>query len=306
MPGTDHASPSLRLHHSAAFAALALASLLLWWRPLGNTLRLALSNDAYTHILLILPLSAALIYMDAKYLDAKALQSQSHSSPRLGAALLTLALLLGCYARWWSAATDDARLSLAMFALVIWWIAGVLLCFGTGTFRSFLFPLCFLFLIVPMPEAVLNWIVEFLQYQSALAARIMFRAIGVPVTQDGILLYIPNLVLEVARECSSIRSSLVLVVTTLVLAHLFLRSWWRKFLLVAAAIPLAIAKNGLRIVTIGELGTRVDPAFLDGKLHHNGGIIFFGIAVAAVIMLLWILRRTELLMPPKPAAALPG
>jgi exosortase/archaeosortase family protein len=86
----------------------------------------------------------------------------------------------------------------------------------------------------------------------------------------------------------------MLVVTTMVFAHLFLRSWWRKVLLVAAAIPLSVAKNGLRIFTIAELGTRVDPGFLDGKLHHNGGILFFGIAVVAVGALLWVLRRTEL------------
>ena len=85
----------------------------------------------------------------------------------------------------------------------------------------------------------------------------------------------------------------MLVVTTMVFAHLFLRTWWRKGLLVAAVIPLSVAKNGLRIVTIVELGTRVDPGFLSGKLHHNGGIIFFGIAVIAVVVLLWVLRRTE-------------
>ena len=111
----------------------------------------------------------------------------------------------------------------------------------------------------------------------------------VPVAQDGIVLTIPGLEIEVARECSSIRSSLMLIVTTLVLAHLFLRSWWRKVVLVAAAIPLSVAKNGLRIFTIGELGTRVDPGFLNGKFHHNGGIVFFAISV----MVLWILRRTE-------------
>jgi len=121
----------------------------------------------------------------------------------------------------------------------------------------------------------------------------MFHAIGVPVTQDGIILSIPNLDIEVARECSSIRSSLMLVVTTLVLAQLFLRSWWRKVLLVVAAIPLSVAKNGLRIVTIGELGTRVDPAFLSGRLHHNGGILFFGLSVAVICALLWMLWITE-------------
>jgi len=281
-----------------AFAFLCAVSILFWGHPLVTTLGLALTNEAYTHILLISPLSGALIYFDSKYVNSKAPRIDPAPRPYLGAVLLTLALLIGCYTRWGMLdAPDDVRLALGMFALVTWWIASVLLCFGTRTFQSFLFPLCFLFLMVPIPDFALGWIVEFLQHQSALAARIMFRAAGVPVTQDGIMLSIPGLDIEVARECSSIRSSLMLVVTTLVLAHLFLRSWWRKALLVAAAIPLSVAKNGLRIVTIAELGTRVDPAFLHGKLHRNGGIIFLGIAVIAVVVLLWILRRTELQMP---------
>jgi exosortase len=275
------------------FAFLCALSIAIWLHPLVGTFRLALANDAYTHILLILPLSAALIYLDTKYPDSKALP-MPQPSPRVGAALLALALLTGGYSRWgMAAAPDDVRLSLGMLALVIWWIASVLLCFGTRTFSWFLFPLCFLFLMVPIPEFALSGIVEFLQYQSALAARILFRVVGVPVTQDGIILSIPNLDIEVARECSSIRSSLMLVVTTLVLAHLFLRSGWRKVLLVAAAIPLSVAKNGLRIFTIVELGTRVDPGFLNGKLHHHGGIVFFGVSVVAVSALLWVLHRTE-------------
>jgi exosortase len=276
-----------------AFAFLDAVSILFWWHSLVITRGLALANDAYTHILLILPLSVALIYM-----DSKALRIDPQPSPRIGAALLALALLIGCFARWGMvAAPDDVRLSLCMFALVTWWIASVLLCFGARTFQSFLFPLCFLFLMVPIPEFALSWIVEFLQQQSALAARILFRAIGVPVTQDGIMLSIPGLDIEVARECSSIRSSLMLVVTTMILAHLFLRSWWRKALLIAAAIPLSVAKNGLRIATIAELGTRIDPGFLSGKLHHNGGILFFGLSVVTVGALLWVLRRTEFPIP---------
>lgn len=281
------------------FAFFCTVSILFWWRPLVRTLHLALTNDAYTHILLILPLSAALIYLDSKhqdseYRDLQAPRVDSRPSPRIGATLLVLALLVGCYARWgMPAMPDDVRLSLAMFALVTWWIAAILFCFGARTLRSLLFPLCLLFLVVPIPEFALNRIVGFLQYQSAVASRIMFRAIGVPATQDGIIVSIPGLDLEIAPECSSIRSSLMLIVTTLVLAHLFLRSWWRKALLVVIAIPLSVAKNGLRIFTIGELGTRVDPGFLSGNLHHHGGIIFLGIAVVVLVALLWILHRTE-------------
>jgi exosortase len=276
-----------------AFTSLCAISFAFWWYPLLTTLKLALANDAYTHILLILPLSISLIY-----LDSKSVRIVSQPNPRIGAILLVAAMVIGCYAKWgMTSAPDMTRLSVGMFALVMCWIAGVLLCFGTSTFRSFLFPICFLFLLVPIPDFALSRIVEFLQQQSAFAARLMFRLAGVPATQDGIMVSIPGLDIEVAHECSSIRSSLMLIVTTMVLAHLFLRSWWRQALLIAVAIPLSVAKNGLRIFTIAELGTRVDPGFLDGKLHHHGGILFFGLSVIAMGVVLWVLRRTEIPLP---------
>jgi exosortase len=272
------------------FAILAAVSLLFWWRPLGNTFGLALANEAYTHILLILPLSAALIY-----LDSKALRIDSQPSPRIGAALLALALLMGCYARWgrMGATPDDVRLSLAMFGVVTWWIASAVFCFGLRAFRSLLLPLCFLFLLVPVPGVVLSVIVGWLQHGSAWMAALLFRVVGEPVQRDGVWLSLPKLDIEVAKECSSIRSSFLLVITTIVLAHLFLRSWWRNLILVLIAIPLSIAKNGLRIFVIAELGTHVDPGFLDGRLHHHGGIVFLFIALGAIVVLLAILHRGE-------------
>ena len=113
------------------------------------------------------------------------------------------------------------------------------------------------------------------------------------MAQNGVLLTIPGLTVEVAQECSSIRSSSMLLVTTMVLAQLLLRSPWRKALVIGVAVPLSVAKNGLRIFTIAMLATRVDPAYLTGRLHHEGGIVFFMIALIGVFVLLWILRRGE-------------
>ena len=272
----------------ATFAFLCGASLMIWWHPLVITLRRGLGAEAYTHILLIVPLSIALIY-----LQSGTLRMSSESSASAGSLLLVGALLIAGFARWGSPGPDDLRLSFSMIALVTWWIASVVFCFGRRAFRSFLFPLCFLFWMGPIPAAALDRIIPFLQDESALAARVLFRMAGVPVTQDGIVLDIPGLSIEVARECSSIRSSLLLIVITMVLAQLFLRSWWRKSLVIAFAIPLAVAKNGLRVFVIAELGTQVDPGFLSGKLHHQGGIVFLAIAVVIVVVLIWILRRSE-------------
>jgi exosortase/archaeosortase family protein len=83
------------------------------------------------------------------------------------------------------------------------------------------------------------------------------------------------------------------VVTTMVLAQMLLRSPWRKAMVIAVAIPLSVVKNGLRIFVLGILGTRVDPSFLTGRLHRQGGIIYFLIALAAIFLLLWMARRGD-------------
>lgn len=106
-------------------------------------------------------------------------------------------------------------------------------------------------------------------------------------------LTIPGVTIEVARECSSIRSSSMLLVATMVIAHLALRSFWRKSLLIAAAVPLSIFKNGLRIFVIMMLGTRVDPGFLTGRFHHDGGIVFFLFSIVLIFIVLWVLWRGE-------------
>jgi exosortase len=272
------------------FIFLSALSILMCWAPLVGSFRLALATDAYTHLLLILPLGVSLIYSDSRYWDSRKRPFTHQPSFATGVPLLAFSLVIICGARWISASD---RLSLGMLGLVIWWIGSIILCFGVETSKSLLFPICFLFLVVPLPPSALNWIVEFLQQQSAAVAYHMFQLARVPVTQNGIMLSIPGLDIEVAPECSSIRSSLMLVVTTAVLAHLFLRSRWRKGLLIAVSVPLSIAKNGLRIFTIAELATRVDSGFLTGKFHRHGGIVFFGIALAAVGLILIVLRRSE-------------
>jgi exosortase len=271
------------------FAFLGGISFAIWWRPLIKTFALALRNDECTHIFLILPISAALIL-----LQWKSLEPLVELSVRIGSALLVVAVLIAGVGKWVATGMPlDVQLSVSMLALVTWWLAAFVLCFGIGVSRLLLFPLCFLFWMVPIPQFALNRIVGFLQQGSALTAHLLLTASGVPVMQDGFVLSIPGLSVEVATECSSIRSSLMLVVTSMVLSHLFLRSRWRKTAIVLAAIPLSVAKNGLRIFTLSMLATRVDPSFIEGRLHHQGGILFFALSLACVFVLLWFLQNSE-------------
>jgi exosortase len=271
-----------KLSPPLTFLLVSTISLIVGWQTLSATFAVAWSDVQYTHILLIIPVSAALIY-----LDQDILRLMSAPNIRLGAALLISAALILFLVRWRSGVvTSDVRLSLGMLELVIWWIGAFVLCFGAGVSRALLFPLCFLAGVVPFFQVWLNEVVRHLQQGSAVAAYSLFAGFGIPVIQDGVILTIPGLTVKVAKECSSIRSSSMLLVTTMVLAQLFLRSPWRKLLVIAISVPLSVAKNGLRIFTIAMLGTRVDPGFLTGKLHRHGGIVFFSIALGAVFGLI--------------------
>jgi exosortase len=275
-----------------SFALLFAVSSLISWGTLRSTLAISLNHDEYTHIMLIFPNSAALMSLA---LGSHKLRPEPNLF--IGSTVLGLALTIRFVgANWWGLQAD-VQLSMKVLALIIWWVGAFVLCFGTRSFRSFLFPLCFLFWLVPLPEFVLNGIVSLLQQGSAYMAHLLFLVAGVPVEKDEVVLSIPGLTIEVAKNCSSIRSSMILWVTTMVLAQLLLRLPWSKALLIGVSIPLAVAKNALRIFAIAMLTTRVDPAFMTGELHHDGGIVFFMFSLMAIFALLWILRRVEAHVP---------
>jgi exosortase len=285
------------------FAALSAVAVAIWWTPLVSLFALALHDQKYTHILLILPVSLVLVFV-----QWRSPEELSRWGAVAGSALLFLGLLVTVLVRWKGIFSDDVaadvQLPLNILALVVWWMGAVLLCFGIRAFRSAIFPLCFLLWMVPLPQFVLDPVVSLLQRGSAASAHWLFAAVRIPVEQRGLLLHIPDLTLEVAPECSSIRSSMILLVTTMFVAQLLLVSFWRKAVVVAVALPLSVAKNGLRIFALGVLTTKVDRSFLTGRLHRQGGIIFLLIALLGIFLVVWVLRRGENRKPRIPARAL--
>ncbi len=99
--------------------------------------------------------------------------------------------------------------------------------------------------------------------------------------------------LKVAKECSGIRSSWVLFISSLLMSHLFLRTRWRRIVLVAFVIPLGILRNGFRILVIGLLCVYVGPYMIDSSIHHRGGPLFFALSLIPLFILLWWLWHQE-------------
>jgi exosortase len=268
------------------FALLSVASLLIWHNALLATFTLAVRNGGYTHTLLILPVSLLLVFLEWK-------KGVGDPSPGwlVGSTLLGLAALIGFWGLKWGRA--DIFLTIEMLALVCWWIGSFVFCFGGRIFGKCAFPLLFLLWIVPMPGFALDRIVALLQAGTTSFARQLFTVVGVPVTRNGTTLAVPGLTVEVAQECSSIRSSMMLVVCSVLISYLLLRSFLGRTVVTLAAIPLSIAKNGIRVFTLTALGAYVDPEILKGPLHHQGGALFFALALAGELAMIWIVGRVE-------------
>ena len=291
-----------RLTPYQLFPLVGGLSLLAMWRDLAATAALASRSDAYTHLAIIIPIAATLAL-----LTRRSQTIQPTRGVRTGLILLVVAAAIAAYPSLRGSYTlaGDTQLSLRMFAVVLWWIGAFVLCFGGRMFRLYAFPLCFLFWLVPLPEQTVNRMIVLLQQGSAAAAHELFTLAGVPVMQDGVLLSVPGLTIQVAAECSSIRSSLMLAVITLVLAHIFLRTIWGKIVIALAIVPLAVFKNGVRVFTIAMLGAYFDPGILDSRLHHQGGIIFLLLALIEVCALIWLIGKLERLASAPSSGSIP-
>ena len=269
-----------------SFGLFLLLSSILFRAPLYALADLAIHDEHYSHIALIPFISAFLVYVKRKQVF-----HDYRLCPALG-----LPLLAGSAALYFldSAIFHGAiGLSLVVFTMVLVWITGFILCYGFRSFRAALFPLFFLLLMIPVPPALLGKVVAFLQAGSAEATFVLFKALQVPVFREGFRFTVPHFTIEIAQQCSSIRSSTALFITGILAAHFGLRSNVLRTCLALVTVFIAMFTNAIRIVTLTCLAAYVDPGFLFGNLHHRGGAAFSLISVAILLALLVLFRRSE-------------
>lgn len=280
----------LRPYRRFGCALAALLALYAW--PLFGLLRLSLSDDLYSHAMLMPVASGYLIWLKRDALPAIA------SPDRLiallcGAGAIALALgyllaVLGTVAL----PTDDLlALSTGSFVLAV--VAAAAWFLGRPILRELAFPLGSLVFMVPMPLSVMHAVESALQHGSAVTAHWFFQLSGMPVFRDVTLFMLPGFSMEVAPECSGIRSSLALFITSTFAGYLFLRSPWKRLMLALAVIPLALLRNGFRVWVIGELCVKVSPDMIHSFIHRQGGPIFFALSLIPFSALLWLLVRSE-------------
>jgi len=261
----------------------------LFWSTLSTLLTFSMRHEHYSHIMLVPLIAMVLVFQ-----HRRAMISPAGASWRAGLALIVAGVslyLLG--QRHTGSFSRNDQLSVAMFAVVIVWIGAFTLCYGAGALRRGLFPMLFLFLMVPIPDALLNQMIAWLLAGSAEVSYALLALSGVPFVRTGWVFSFAEFAVEIADECSGIRSSLALLVLSLLCGHLMLRSTWAKAVFVVVTLPILIVKNGIRIVTLSLLSLYIDRGFLTGSLHQQGGVVFFLIALMLLVPVLRLLQRLE-------------
>lgn len=169
----------------------------------------------------------------------------------------------------------------------------VLLLWGRQVFKILAFPLFFLFLMVPLPQSLVNIVAFPLQLIAADWAVDLLYYLHIPALREGNIIHLPETTLFVAEACSGLRSLMALVTLGVVFAYFFRQSWGERILIVASTIPIAIIVNSGRVALTGILTYRFGEKAAEGAIHEFQGLITFGaafvllLALAALLGMVW-------------------
>jgi exosortase len=236
-------------------------------------------DERYSYVSLI-----PLITLGLVLLRRKAIFFASQCCPALGIPAMALSTLL---------AAENKDLSATVCGIVLIWIAGFVVFFGLDAVIVASFPLGVLFLMIPIPLPAINHFVSALQYSSAYMSGFLFKVMGVPAFRQGLIISLPGFDIEIAEQCSGIRSSIALILASSLAGYVFLQNALNRSFLTFITVPVVIFKNAVRIVSLSSLALYVNQGFLFGNLHRYGGLCFSLLDLVIVVPLVLRLHKSE-------------
>ena len=273
-----------------AVLSIAFSPWLVAWARFGWTDELA------SYVLLIPVISAYLIWQ-----RRSEPMTGSSGSTRLAIVPAVLALIFagiafGISGHGAGAARHD-YLTPAVIAFLLAGLAWAIFTLGVGPVAQHRFAIAFLLFAAPLPTWAVNGLEIFYQHTSAEVAAWLIQLCGIPMLRGGLYFRLPGITIQVAQECSGIRSSLVLFIVSILGGYMLLAHPGKRLALALFVIPLGIVRNAFRILTIAWLCVHFGARMIDSPIHHRGGPIFFGLSLIPLFLFLLWLRRRERAKP---------
>lgn len=263
------------------FALLMLSTLLviLYAPILGSLVRQWWDDPNYGHGFFVPLFAAYVVWSERERWRAMPLRANN-----FGFAIMLFAigmLVLG---------TLSTELFTARLSLLILMSGIVIFLAGCQTLRSIAFPMGYLVFMIPLPAIIYYQMTFPLQLLASRLGASGLVAVGIHTIREGNLLILPNCTLNVVEACSGIRSLLSLMAAVVAYGYLSEPQTWKRVALAVASIPIAIATNGLRLVTTGVLSFFFGPTVDSGVVHLALGLGFFVLAFLSVLLFHRLLR----------------
>ena len=237
------------------------------------------TDPDYSHGFLVIPISLFMVWQKRERLLS--LQIKPSWS---GIFVLIISLL--CY--YVAFVTSFNSLVYISMLLVI---MGLLLFFtGTQFIKELLLPILFLLFMFPIPSSYYIMITNPLKLMITRISAVNMGLIGIPVLQDGNLLFFANTQLEVAEACSGVRS----LYSYLMLGCLFAvlsNKLSKKVILIISTVPLAILINIIRVTLTGVFSNYFGPEVAQGFFHEFTGFVLFAIGFVVLVLEYYALKE---------------
>jgi exosortase len=165
----------------------------------------------------------------------------------------------------------------------------------------FIFPVLIWLISAPLVSAVENSISLFLLNKVVIVVAFVFDLLGAPVVQQGNVLMLPKGPVGVADACSGIRSLTACLFAGSFLGAMFLDKFWKKVVLVTAAMFFAFVMNLGRSLFLTAWAYQYGPEAISGFVHDAAGYAVLGLTCVGLLALVPLLNlKLENFVAPEP------
>jgi len=177
-------------------------------------------------------------------------------------------------------------------SLVLWIYGSIIVIFGFSFWCELIFPMFFLLFMIPLPYILYDQVAFPLRIVASTIATSLLNVIGIPAFQDGNIIFLSTMVMDVQDACSGIRSIMSLFAVASLLTYFGNRNKYIRSFVVLSAIPIAIITNSLRIFFTGILIGFGYQTFAEGFFHTFSG---WGVFMAGFLLIISVCRCGSML-----------
>jgi exosortase len=240
--------------------------------PVVKSLISAWSNsDEFSHGFLILPTCLYLVWRKRHTIKNTPIQPTYW-----GLGVVLASLLLYLIARFANIVT------LSSISIVILAQGMIIYLWGLLIFKKLIFPLFFLFFMIPVPSQIYSYLTIPLQLFVSQVSTGLAQLISIPLYREGNLIFLPDFTFHVVRACSGLRSMLSIIVLAAIFGYLTLRSNVLRGILLISGIPVAVFVNIIRVFLMIAIYHFFNYDLSHGSVHTLFGMIIFFIALFTV------------------------